>query len=240
VTITVARLVADGWALLRRERRVLVGAGAPFLFLPPFAVQLLADGPPVPMKATPEWMARAGDWAAANLHWYLLADVVVIFGTAVLALLLAARGRPTVGAALREALRMLPRFVLAALVVAVPVGLGLYLFILPGLYLQARLALVPLLVAAGERSAIGAAQESWRRTSAVQLPLWGAVVALFSVQWLAAAMLVPVDTFLRAPGHANPLVLALVDGGIAAVLSGYRLGLLLLGAAAWVRLNRGT
>lgn len=240
MTVTVGRLIAAAWTLFRREGSVLVSAGAPFLFVPPFAVQLLADPPPMPVSASPQWMDRASAWASANLGWYLVADLFVIFGTGVLALLLADPAQPTVAQAIGRALRLLPRFVLGAMLVAIPAGLGLYLFILPGLYIQARLSLVPLLISTQPVSAAGAVAASWRITAPVQWPLWGAVVALFVVQWLGAAMLMPLDGWLRQPSHANPFVLALVDGGIAAVLAGYRAGLLLLGAIVWGRVSRGT
>lgn len=240
MSVTVSRLLAATWTLFRRERGLLIAAGAPFLFLPPFAVQLLVDGPPMPFAATQEWMDRAAAWAGANIGWYLLADVVVLYGMGVLALLLAAPERPKVAQALSRALRLLPRFLLAGMLVAMAVGGGMYLLILPGLYLQARLALVPLLIASEPLSATGAIGESWRRTARVAWPMLGAVVALFALQWLGAAILVPLDSWLRQPSHSNPFVLALVDGGLAAVLSSYRLGLLLLGAIVWRGLSRGT
>lgn len=239
MTITVGRLVAQAWESFRRERALLLAVGAPFLFLPVFALQLLGDPVPVPVSATQAWLDRASAWAEANMLWHLLAELVVIYGTAVLALLLAAPSRPTVGEALTRALFLLPRFGLAALLVSLPVGLGLYLLILPGLYLQGRLALVPLLIAAEPVSAAGALARSWRLTAPAGVALWGAVVALFAVQWLGAAMLLPLDDWLRKPAHANPFVLALVDGGIAAVLASYRVGVLLIAVTAWRRLNKG-
>jgi hypothetical protein len=240
VSVTVSRLLAAAWSLFRRERSLLIAAGAPFLFLPPFAVQLLVDGPPMPFAATQEWMDKAAVWAGANVGWYLLADVIVLYGMGVLALLLVAPERPNVAQALTRALRLLPRLVLAGMLAALAVGAGMYLLILPGLYLQARLVLVPLLIAAEPLSATRAIGESWRRTAPLAWPMFGAVVALFALQWLGAAMLVPLDSWLRQPSHANPFVLALVDGGLAAVLSGYRLGLLVLGAIVWGGLRRGT
>ncbi|WP_375286716.1 hypothetical protein [Sphingomonas sp.] len=240
MSVTVSRLLAAAWSLFRRERSLLIAAGAPFLFLPPFAVQLLIDGPPLPFAATQEWMDKAAVWAGANVGWYLLADVIVLYGMGVLALLLVAPERPNVAQALTRALRLLPRFVLAGMLAALAVGAGMYLLILPGLYLQARLVLVPLLIAAEPLSATRAIGESWRRTAPLAWPMFGAVVALFALQWLGAAMLVPLDSWLRQPSHANPFVLALVDGGLAAVLSGYRIGLLVLAAIVWRGLSRGT
>jgi hypothetical protein len=240
VSVTVSRLLAAAWSLFRRERSLLIAAGAPFLFLPPFAVQLLVDGPPLPFDATQEWMDKAAAWAGANGHWYLLADVVVLYGMGLLALLLAAPERPNVAQALPRALRLLPRFLLAGMLVELAVRTGMFLLILPGLYLQARLALVPLLIASEPLSATRAIGESWRRTAPLAWPMFGAVVALFALQWLGAAMLVPLDSWLRQPSHANPFVLALVDGGLAAVLSGYRIGLLVLAAIVWRGLSRGT
>lgn len=232
-------LIRAAWALFRRDARVLLAASAPFLFFPAFAVHLLADPPPMPFAATPEWFDRAAAWGEENLWWYLLASLAGTYGIGVLALLLADPDRPTVRAALGRALRLLPRFVLAAVLVAIPAAAGLYLFVLPGLYVQARLAPVPLLVAQAQVSAIRAVGLSWRLTAPLAWPLLGAVILIFLAQWLAAMLLLPAEAWLRQPSHANPFVLALVSAAITAMLAAYRVALLLLGAVA-CRRSSGT
>ncbi len=240
MTLTAGRLLRAAWDRFRREHRLLVAVAAPFLFLPSLVVQLLADPVPLPFEATQQWQDKAAAWAEANLHWYLLAELVGIYGMAVLALLIAHPQRPTTAQALARGLTMLPRFLLAALLVQLPIGLGLYLLILPGLYMQARLLMVPLLIASEPVSAVAAAGWSWRLTGREAWPLAGAVIGLFAIQWLGAMLLLPADQWLREPAHANPFVLALVDATYAALTGGYKLGLLLLAAASLPRVSKGT
>ena len=237
--VTMTGLLADGRALWARERALIVALGAPFLFLPALAVQLLTAPPPMlPAERTQasleRWLDALGGWGQANAGWYLLADGVAVLGAAALTILLADPARPTVGEALGRAGRLWPRFLLASVLAAIPVGLGMWL-ILPGLFLQARFVVATTVLAVEPVSASGALGRSWRLTR-VAGGVFGAVAALFALQWIALTPLVPLDDWLRQPTHLNPVVLALVDGGMAAVGALYQVALVLLGVVAYRRL----
>lgn len=157
-----ARLLADAWGIFRREADLILRVAGPLIFLPAFAVQLLCDPLPA-LPATPRdegameiWLTAVTAWGQANAFWYLLADLVALVGLVTIALLLLAPERPSVGEALQIALRRLGRFLLANLLVAIPVGLGLWTIVLPGLYVQARLiATLPALAAEpGDRKSV--------------------------------------------------------------------------------------
>lgn len=241
MTLTVSRALADAWRLFRGERDLIVRVAAPLIFLPAFAALLLTDPlPPLPdaprdQAAIEAWLALAGEWARGNALPYVAADFIGIYGAATVALLLLG-GRPTVGEALARAARRLLPFLGVSLIAAVPVGAGMQLLVLPGLYAQARLAsAVPAMAAQPGLGVIAALRDSWRRTRGHGLALTGAMVALFLLQYLVVVPLLSADAWLRAPGNENAAVLALVDALVTATGAAYHVAVLLVGVVAWRR-----
>lgn len=237
-----ARLLADAWAMLRHDADLILRLAALLLFLPSFAVLLLCDPmPPLPAERDPAlieaWMNAVGLWGQANGGWYVLADAVGVLGSAAIALLLVADARPTIGEALVEAGRRVLPFMLLTVLVAIPVGLGMWLFVLPGLYAQARLlTALPLLARDRGRTVPETMARAWRQTRGQGYALTAAIVTLFLLQWLAIFPLLSADDWLRAPGHANPVVLSLVNAAIAAIGAAYHLGVLMIGVSSYRRL----
>lgn len=244
MTLHFGRLLADVWAMFRREHDLIVRVVGPLIFFPALAVQLLCDPlPAIPANrdeaAIAAWVDAVTAWGRGNAGWYLLADAIAILGAATLAVLLAAPGRPSVGAAMNIAARRYGRFLLAAILIAIPVGAGMWLFLLPGLYVQARLiAVQPVLAAEQGLGARGSLVRSFRLTRGAGWAILGAVVTLFLLQWIVLAPLAPADAWLRVPGQENPFVLALVDAVLAAAGTAYRTGLVLLGVVVWRRVAR--
>ncbi len=240
--ITLSRLLADAWKTFRRDANLIVSVGAPFVFFPALAVQLLADPlPPLPatrdQAAIEAWLNTVTIWGQSNAGWYVLADAIGLFGLATLAVLLADRARPDVRGALSRAARLFLRFALASFLVAFPVGLGLWLLVLPGLYAQARLiAVLPALAAEQPLGAARSLGRSFAITRGHGWALLGAVLTVFLLQWLAIGLFAPVDAWLRQPAHLNPVLLVLVDVGMVAVAVIYRVAILLLGIVAYRRL----
>lgn len=241
-----AGVLAAAWRLFRRDRDLVLRVVGPLVFLPAFAAQLLCD--PIPgLPAEPRdqaamqaWMEAVVAWGQGNALGYFLADLLGIYGIAVLAMLLAAPSRPTVGEAMRSAGQRLLSFALLSLLVAIPVGLGLWLFVLPGLYAQARFAAaIPALAASPQEGIGGAITRSLRRTRGWGLPLTGAIVTLFLVQWIVAVPLLSADEWVRQPANLNPPVLAVIDACLAAAATVFHLGVLLIGVVAY-RASKGT
>lgn len=246
MTTTFAGVLAAAWRLFRRDRDLILRVAGPLVFLPAFAAQLLLDPiPPLPAAPRDEtamqaWMDAVVAWGQGNAFPYLAADLVGLYGIAALAVLLAQPTRPTVAEALTIAGRRLWSFVLLGLLVAIPVGLGLWLFVLPGLYAQARLvAAVPVLAAAPGGGIGSAVTESLRRTRGRGLPLTGALVVLFLSQWLLAVPLLSADEWVRAPANLNPPVLAVIDAGLAFAATAFHVAVLLVGVLVY-RSSKGT
>lgn len=232
--------LAAAWRVLRGDAQALLALAGALVFLPAFAALLLADPLP-PLPEAPRDQVQMAAWMNAVLAWggrgnallYLVADAVAAYGAAAIALLLVAPEHPTVREALAGAGRRFLPFALVNLAVAVPVGLGMWLFVLPGLYAQARFcAAVPLLAHDRSTGAGAALAGSLRRTRGRGLALTGALVALFLAQWIVAVPLLSADTWLRLPENENPLVLCLVDVGIAAAGAAWHVGTLLVGVVA--------
>lgn len=247
MTIGFAGLLSIVWRLFRRDAAFVLPIVGTFMFLPSFAALLLCDPvPPLPPAPRDEvimqaWMNSVALWGQGNAIWFLLAELVGTFGIAAVALFLLEPDRLTVGQALGQAVVRLVAFVIASMAIAVPVSLGLWLLVLPGLYLQARLIVaVPAMARHPALRPLASLRLSWKMTKGLDRAVTGALVAMFLAQWLAVSPLLLADETLRQ-GATNPLALALVDALIAAVGAAYALAVLLLGVVAYrVRASRGT
>jgi hypothetical protein len=247
MTIDWPGVAADAWGRWKRDRRLLLPIAGLFLFLPQFAFYLLAQ--PFP-ALTPEEardtaaLLRPGSplmtWAAHNAPGMLASVLLMTFGTlAVLCLYL--EGRPTTpGGALRRALPLFPRYLLAAIVAGLPAGpieLMVLILVLPCLYLLGRLMLVgPAIVAErpiGVFRAVGRSVALTRRRGLAMMGLAAAVVL--------AGMLVPtpfrlIRDALQADAMGNPIAIALAEGVGSALAAAIALATVLVEVALYRRL----
>lgn len=247
MTIGFAGLLSVVWRLFRRDAVLLLPVIGAFVFLPSFAALLLCDPvPPLPAGPRDEammqaWLNAVALWGQANGVWFLLAELVGTFGIAAIALFLLEPDRLTVGQALGQAIVRLVAFTIATAAIAVPVAMGLWMLVLPGLYVQARLIVaVPAMARHPALRPLASLRLSWKMTKGLDRALTGALVTLFLAQWLAVSPLLLADEALRS-GAGNPLALALVDALIAGVGAAYATATLLLGVVAYrVRASKGT
>ncbi|MET3438458.1 hypothetical protein [Sphingomonas sp. 1185] len=233
----------DAWGLFRRNADLTLRLAAPFLFLPTFALGLLVPAPPLPEEDAADGAARAmawvdsvGNWAGQYGGWYFATYAIGLIGTAALLALHLGGGRLTVGQALNVSLRIAPRFLLAMILVALPVGAGMLLYILPGLYVAGRLLLVgPILLAERRMPALAALARSFALTRGVGLPM----AALASCTYLGGMILgqpfiLLIDTVQGSGG--NPVAIALLQTGAAAVALASGVAQALIALAAYRRL----
>ena len=93
------------------------------------------------MTAVQNWL---GDYGLGCAIAYLIG----YFGLALVFALYLDDARPTVGTGLRRVATIFPRFFLATLVVSIPTGAGMYLLLIPGLWLMSRFYLTgPIVIA---------------------------------------------------------------------------------------------
>lgn len=214
-------VLAEAWALFRRDRDWLLAIAGPFLFLPSFALALLVPGwPDAPAsdeagrdERVLAWAESVTRWAGDYGLWYILAYAVAAFGTAAIYAAYVDQGAGDVGGALRRAGTLLPRYLLAMLLVAIPVGAGLFLWVLPGLYLMGRTMMTgPVLLAERPVGAATAVARSFSLTSGAGLPLMALAALILLAGFALAQPFVALDA---AEGGA--LLSALAAVGLAAV-----------------------
>lgn len=246
MTVSFAGVVADAWALFRRDADLLLRVAGPFLFLPAYALTMLVPPMPMPDAGIADAAARAEAWTAAVSPWvtryglgFLLAYVAAYFGQAVLMHLYVDRERPPVGVAMRRAAAGFPRFFAAMLLVSVPAGMGMWLLVLPGLYVLGRtLPTAPVLVAERPIGIGGAIGRALTLTRGNGLTLTGVAAAIYLSALLAGQPFLLIDGWMRGDGHANPLAIGLVDAAAAAVAMLAQLSSALVAIAAYRRLAR--
>ena len=107
-----------------------------------------------------------------------------------------------------------PRLLLLSGLVALVVGAGLFLLVLPGLYLLGRLLpAAPALAAERPLPAIAAFARGMRLSRGAGLPLLAVVAATLGLAWIAGEPLLVLEGWLRArPGGENAGAFALLAG----------------------------
>ncbi|PAV71546.1 hypothetical protein WR25_17868 [Diploscapter pachys] len=179
-----------------------------------------------------------GDYGLGSV----IAYAITYFGTALLYCLLLDRNRPTVGEALKRTAVMFPRYLLAMVVVSIPSGAGMYLLLLPGLWLMSRFMLAgPILFAEAPVGAMAAVGRSWRLTRKAQFSLLGAIVTVYLGAVLAGQPFMLVARWLGGTaaegGGANPLAVAIVHAFAAGVATLAQIAGVLIAVAAYRRVS---
>ena len=225
----------EGWALFKRDREVLIAVAAPFLFLPTLALLLLVPAAPIaPARgasdAELEQFAQSlVQWLSENGYWFAAASILSLFGgLTITAFYLDLEARDVRDAAMR-ALRLLPRYLLAALLILVPASFGLLAFALPGLYVLGRTMLVsPAMIAEPPLPAVRAIARSIALTRGNGLQLAAlAGLGLLAGQILPAPFQA-IDEAMRAAGADNPIAIVMLDAVAAAIAASIALATILL------------
>ncbi|MFT3967200.1 MAG: glycerophosphoryl diester phosphodiesterase membrane domain-containing protein [Sphingobium sp.] len=205
--LDLGRTWADASALMRANIDAVSAIAGMFILLPGIlSAWILPDRPPPSDKATLADMLNANsDYMAA--HWPVISGnaLLVAFGSLTLLALLIHPARPTVANAMRIGLAALPFYMLASLLQTMVVMGGLFLFILPGIYLVARfLCIAPVAVVEGRHGPVAIAARSfqltrgngWRILLLLVVILFVAVIvstAVSLVAGIAGALLLPPD-----------------------------------------------
>lgn len=238
MTITLAGLASDASARWRRDRGTLLALAGPFLFLPLFAWLLLLDEPvPKPGATDAERMQLVIDWAGANLHWLAARVGVELFGSLAILALYLSRGHRDVAGLLRQSLVLLPGFVAAVLASWGLVALGVFAFILPGMYIYGRVALTgPVLAAEPGVGIFGAITRSMALTRGHGWQVFDYLALTLLIGMLAAQVIGAIEVRMAAAGAINPVAIAILDALAAAAVSATALARLLLEVALYRRL----
>ncbi|QNA84790.1 hypothetical protein G4G27_12900 [Sphingomonas sp. So64.6b] len=241
-----AGTLADAWAMWKADRGLLLPVAGLILFLPLFAIMLLAPAMP-PLSVDPEMTDAArrvvaetvSNWMLTYGGWYLLASAIVQYGALVILILYLQADQPDLGAALARAFRLFPRYLPAMIITGLPLGFGQFfvLFLLPGLYLFGRLMVVgPILIAEPQPSIRRSVGRSWvlTRGNGLTAAALAGVTVLGGA--LAALPFVLIDHRLTAAKMANPVVIAMVDAAAAGVTAASMMAVALIQIAFYRRL----
>jgi hypothetical protein len=148
-----------------------------------------------------------------------------------------APARPTVGQALSSAGRMFLGFALLAILIRIGIGAGVFLFVLPGLYLMARTFVAePAMMAEGIASPSAALARGVRLTSGFGWRIVALIVIFAIVLWVAlsvVALLIGIIAALILPKAGVTTVTHLLAALQSAVLT---TGFVVLAAGAYRQL----
>lgn len=227
--LSFAGVFADAGALWRSERMLLLRIAGVFYVLPVLGIVLLLVGSGFPPDVPPEQVRDAiGRFYSDNLLPILFANLASDFGTfAVLNLFLQGGGR-TLGEVLMLTLRRFLPFLVLDLLAGFVFGLGMSLFVLPGLFAFARTWLAaPAFAARPEAGLIEAFRQGWRRSGGVAWLILLGVVAVTMLGTLGAVV----------AASAVTGTLAAIAGGNQIVASIGYLAVAIIGGLAWTALT---
>ncbi|MGK6319236.1 hypothetical protein [Sphingomonas sp. DT-204] len=252
--LDLAALLREAWALWRRDHALLIPVAGLTMFLPRLALQLLIPEWPAPEQgatgeqAMLQWSQAFAGWVGRYGGWFVLAVVIGLWGALTIVALYLDRNRPTVTGALGRGLALLPRYLIAMILVGLPtsglLGIALavpLLFVVvlaPIFYIYARTSLaVAVLVAEAPIGAIAAIGRSWQLTRGNGWPL----------AWILAGILLTSSVFgsvllaLGRIGENNPIALGIAAAAAVASESAATVATALVAIAAYRRLaSRGT
>ncbi len=220
-------------ALFKAHRQVLITVMGLFCFLPLLAI-LLFIPTPVAGASSPEAMvALLNKWISANWIALTLNMLVTTYGAAIVYRVILASEPETLAQAMIKALPILPLLISANILANLAIGLGLQLFILPGLYLIGRLMFIgPAIVSNHGRQVLRTIGSALKSSGRHVLRLVAMAIFLFGISFIAALVLTIIFgsiAELIAP-EAGKLFVALVQS---AWISSLTLAGLLLAAAGW-------
>jgi len=225
-------LFTGAGAYWRGGPEALVAVAGVFFFLPQLANLLFVpvfDATGLEGVALTQAML---DFFMRNLPWSAAQFIAESMGVATVLLMLLDPARPSVGEALGRALRLLPGLVVARLIAAAAVMLGLLLLFVPGFYLSGRTFLTSAVyVFEPQRGPGGAAVAGFERTRGNGWLFFLAVFGVSAVWYIFGGMI------MQGALAAGPFAAAPLKALVAALVAGCMLLIVLLEATAYRALS---
>jgi Membrane domain of glycerophosphoryl diester phosphodiesterase len=212
VTISTEVIWEEMKRLFHVHGQVITAFAGVFMFLPGLAGIFFLDAPNLEGKSLELIAANVNAWMRANWLPLMAQALVSAFGAAMIYRYILSKTAVTAQSAMIQALPLMPAFILTNLITTFGILAGLYLFVLPGVYLIGRVLLVsPIVAAEGNTNVISALQRSTRLTQGSGWRLAGMLILLvlvtFIITFLGAVIF---SLFARAllPHHAATLIRA--------------------------------
>jgi len=191
------------------------------------------------------WGEAIQAWAGSYGGWYLASPLLALFGSLTIFALYLGRARPTLGGAMRRALALYARFLLASILVSLPMA-GLMSMTLavpmllvfaagPIFYIYGRTILMgPVIVAEAPIGAVAAIARSWTLTKGHGWVLAATYALVFLVPGLLGSIALSIGT----AGGGNPVIVAIGAGLACLIAAGGATLLALVQVALYRRLAR--
>ncbi|MFD1786245.1 hypothetical protein ACFSC3_01545 [Sphingomonas floccifaciens] len=240
----------DARAAWRRDSALLLPLAGLGFFLAPLAVQLLLPALPAMPQTSDEaaaraWFAAMQAWAGRYGIWYLLAPAIALVGALAVFTLYLSPERPTLGRALARAGLLFPRYLLASILVSLPMGMLLWVTLIapflliiaagPIFYIYGRTMLMgPAIVAEAPMGAVAAIARSWALTRGRGWILAATYATIFFVPGLLGSVVLSIGAF----GGNNPVIIAITTGLACLFVAGGSLLLALVEVSLYRRLSR--
>jgi hypothetical protein len=228
----------DLLALLRANRSLIAPIAGVFVFLPLLLLYVLVPAPPEAASAD-ALNVQTAYWSTV-WYWYLLEEAVAMIGSLAILRLVLARGEASVGEAIAGAFALLPAYLGAAIVAGAAIFAGFLLLAVPGLYLAARLAPLPALIAGeGLGNPLEAIRRTLKLTRGHGWAIFGLIALIVVPSWVTIALVHSLSGMLfiaLAGQRVGGLLAMIVTAAAAAAVS---VLLVLLYAALYRRLTKG-
>lgn len=227
--LSLSGVFADARAMWRDHRDILGAIAGVFFVVPILGILFLMAQGGLPADPDPVKLNEAvRKFYSDNLLSFLLANLMIDFGTFALFVLFLQPGERTLGETLAITLRRLVPFIAIDLIAAILFGIGMSLFVLPGLFAFGRTWLaVPALAANPEQGLAGAFRQGWQRSDGLR---WLALIGAATVTVMAAVFAILLGSVLLG------LLGAAVGDNIALEMAGYVL-IAIIGGIAWVTMG---
>lgn len=227
---------AEAVDMLRTHREAVVAISAFFIFLVSWSFALLSPEPETASVATfADAVALWQTYFRANWMYIVPMILVTSYGGVVIYVLLLNTSLSKVGDALPYALAILFPYFVASILTGWMTLLGVIAFIIPGLYLMARFAVLPAVFAGEARlGIIGSIKHSWAITEGVGWSIFILMLVVGFITWLislVANLIVGVLTRLGGGPDGMPWI----DTGVAALFGTFQSVILIAVAAAIYR-----
>lgn len=219
------RTWGDVVAMARAHLEVLLVVAGVFILLPGFAVALYVAQPVGRIETLAEATRVINAYFAANWLPLLLASVATRMGEATILAVLLNDRRQTVSQSLALAAKLLFPFVLLNLIMNFAFVAGLFIFIIPGVYLIGRLAVAaPAMIADRDSNPLGAIARSLALSRGKGWAITGLVVLVVAVAYIVNQAIRVVFKVLlvfviprAAITEVTALVAALLDASVTIV-----------------------
>lgn len=207
--------------LLKGHASLLTAIAGVFLFLPEMLVAYLLPAPEA--KTWGEMVRLMTAYLEANWLALLLVQVVGAAGSIAMLLLLFDRAGISVGEALRRSLPLLAPYIVASFLSNLLILFGLFVFLIPGLYLAGRLATVaPLIVAEGVKNPIDAVRRGSAQTHGKGWAVFGLLLLILfagSLVVFATSSVIGAILLLAAGQQVGGLLSLILDAALGAALT---------------------